>query len=159
MDMYTKKRRSEIMSRITSRDTRPELRVRSVLHRMGYRFRLHKEELPGKPDIVLPKWRVVVLVHGCFWHGHDCCEGHVPKSNAAYWAPKLERNRRRDAENAEKLRQLGWTRIVIWECQTYSLRKIEQRLREAMKSAGLGAKPGKRQLGCANNRRPMHNAI
>jgi DNA mismatch endonuclease (patch repair protein) len=139
MDVYTKKRRSEIMGRITSQNTRPEVRVRSALHRMGYRFRLHRKDLPGKPDVVLPKWRTVVLVHGCFWHGHNCCEGHVPKSNASYWAPKLERNRRRDSENAEKLRQLGWKRIVIWECQTYSLRKIEDRLREAMLAAQVVA--------------------
>jgi DNA mismatch endonuclease, patch repair protein len=99
---------------------------------MGYRFRLHRKDLPGRPDIVLPKWRVVVLVHGCFWHGHDCCEGHIPKSNAAYWEPKLERNRRRDLENAEKLKNLGWKIIVIWECQAYSLAKLEDHLRAEM---------------------------
>lgn len=131
-DIFSQKRRSEIMGRIVSRDTRPEVRVRSVLHRMGYRFRICRKDLAGKPDIVLPKWRTVVLVHGCFWHGHDCCEGHVPKSNTAYWAPKLARNRERDAANAEILRQLGWKRIVIWECQTYSLKKIEEFLREAL---------------------------
>ena len=134
-DIYSKKRRSEIMAGITSQDTRPEVRVRSVLHRMGYRFRLHGKGLPGRPDIVLRKWGVVVLVHGCFWHGHDCCEGHVPKSNTAYWAPKLENNRRRDAKNAEALRNLGWKLIVIWECQTYSLKKLEERLHEAMPQA------------------------
>jgi DNA mismatch endonuclease (patch repair protein) len=131
-DIYSKKRRSEIMAGITSRDTKPEVSVRRVLHRMGYRFRLHRKDLPGRPDIVLRKWRVVVLVHGCFWHGHDCCEGHLPKSNAAYWAPKLEKNQRRDIENAKLLASLGWKLIVIWECQTYSLKKLEERLREAM---------------------------
>jgi DNA mismatch endonuclease, patch repair protein len=132
-DVYSRTRRTEIMGRIASRDTHPEIRVRSVLHRMGFRFRLHRKDLPGKPDITLPKWRTVILVHGCFWHGHEnCCEGHVPKSNTGYWAPKLERNRQRDAENAVKLRSLGWHRITIWECQTYSLRKLEARLREAM---------------------------
>jgi DNA mismatch endonuclease (patch repair protein) len=141
-DIYSKGRRSEIMGRITSQDTRPEVRVRSVLHRMGFRFRLHRKDLPGKPDVVLPKWHVVVLVHGCFWHGHEnCCEGHVPKTNSAYWAPKLERNRRRDAENAARLQQLGWKRIVIWECQTYSLAKLEGRLREALLAAGAGIGP------------------
>ena len=119
------------MSHIGSTDTLPEMRVRQVLHRLGYRFRLHRKDLPGKPDIVLPRWRTVILVHGCFWHGHNCCEGHIPNSNKAYWAPKLEKNRKRDAENADKLWSLGWRLIVIWECQTYSLRKIEQRLREA----------------------------
>jgi DNA mismatch endonuclease (patch repair protein) len=134
-DMYSKKRRSEIMAGISSRDTQPEVRVRKVLHRMGYRFRLHRKDLPGKPDIVLRKWGVVVLVHGCFWHGHDCCEGHLPKSNTTYWAPKLEKNRRRDAENENALTILGWKLIIIWECQTYSLDKLEERLREAMQSA------------------------
>jgi DNA mismatch endonuclease (patch repair protein) len=131
-DMYSKKRRSEIMASIASRDTKPELRVRSVLHRMGFRFRLHNKELPGKPDIVLPKWRIIVLVHGCFWHGHNCCEGHLPKSNTAYWAPKLERNKRRDAENAKALAALNWKAIVIWECQTYSSKSIEKRLRDEL---------------------------
>lgn len=131
-DMYSRKRRSEIMASITSRDTQPELRVRSVLHKMGYRFRLHSKDLPGKPDVILPKWRVAVLVHGCFWHGHNCCEGHVPKSNTGYWESKLERNRRRDEENERLLNFLGWRLIVIWECQTYSLPKLEERLREAM---------------------------
>src|SRR5436309_444112 len=97
-DIVSKRRRSEVMRRITSTDTRPEVLVRRVLHRMGFRFRLHQKDLPGKPDIVLPKWRTVILVHGCFWHGHDCCEGHLPKTNTDYWAPKLERNRRRDEE-------------------------------------------------------------
>jgi DNA mismatch endonuclease (patch repair protein) len=133
-DMYSRKRRSQIMAGITSRDTKPEVRVRSVLHRMGYRFRLHVKDLPGRPDIVLRKWRVVVLVHGCFWHGHDCCEGHVPKSNTTYWTTKLERNRRRDAETANALMLLDWKLVVIWECQTYSLKKLEERLREAMPS-------------------------
>ena len=83
-DIYDENRRSEIMTRITSRDTLPEVRVRSVLHRMGFRFRLYRKDLPGKPDIVLPRWRTVILVHGCFWHGHEnCCEGHIPKSNSA----------------------------------------------------------------------------
>ncbi len=96
----------------------------------------------GKPDVVLPKWRVAVLVYGCFWHGHDaCCEGHVPKSNVTYWATKLERNRQRDAVNAEKLQRLGWKRIVIWECQTYSLAKLEGHLREALLAAGVGTRP------------------
>jgi DNA mismatch endonuclease, patch repair protein len=124
------------MGRISSRNTQPELKVRSVLHRMGFRFRLHVKVLPGKPDIVLPKWRTVVLVHGCFWHGHeDCCEGRLPKSNAAYWVPKLAKNRLRDIENLKKLRELGWGCVVIWECQTGSRKKLEECLRELMASA------------------------
>jgi DNA mismatch endonuclease (patch repair protein) len=91
---------------------------------------------------VLPKWHAVIFVHGCFWHGHDCCEGHIPKSNTDYWAPKLKRNKQRDRQNARELCKLGWTRIVIWECQTYSCRKIEERLRMAMLAAGVGIIPG-----------------
>jgi DNA mismatch endonuclease, patch repair protein len=134
-DIYSRRRRSQIMGRIVSKDTLPEIKVRKVLHRMGYRFRIHRKDLPGKPDIVLPKWRIVVFVHGCFWHGHDCCEGHIPKTNLSYWAPKLDRNRKRDVENAESLGNLGWKRIVVWECQTGSLKKLEDRLRETIHSA------------------------
>ncbi len=131
-DMYSSVKRSEIMRSITSRSTEPEIRVRRVLHRLGYRFRLHRQDLPGKPDIVLPRWKVAIFVHGCFWHGHDCCEGHIPKSNVGYWAPKLERNRQRDAENLAKLLQLGWAPLVVWECQTYSLPKLAGRVSDAM---------------------------
>src|SRR5262245_9703819 len=102
-DMYSQKRRSQIMATIRARDTLPEKRVRRVLHQMGYRFRIHRADLPGKPDIVLPKWKTVILVHGCFWHRHDCCEGHVPKSNADYWAPKLKRNTERDRQNVAEI--------------------------------------------------------
>ena len=145
-DIYSRKRRSDIMGRIVSKDTLPEVKVRSVLHRMGYRFRIHRKDLPGKPDIVLPKWKTIVFVHGCFWHGHDCCEGHIPKTNSSYWAPKLERNRKRDLENAEKLDKLGWKRIVVWECQTGSLKKLEDRLREAMQTV-LGTDDSKGREG------------
>src|SRR4051794_16548808 len=112
-DMFTKDRRSEIMRRITGKDTQPELRVRRTLHGMGCRFRLDREDLPGKPDIVLPKWRIVIFVHGCFWHGHDCKKGsrrRRPKSNTGYWNQKLDRNMRRDAEHSAQLAGLGWKR-------------------------------------------------
>jgi DNA mismatch endonuclease (patch repair protein) len=131
-DLYSKERRSEIMSRIRAKDTTPEVRVRRLLHKMGYRFRLHRKDLPGKPDIVLPKWRTVIHVHGCFWHGHTCCEGHVPKSNRRYWTPKLKRNARRDSEHAAELRELGWNQIVIWECETGNLQTLERQLRREM---------------------------
>lgn len=131
VDTYSRERRSEIMSRITSKNTTPETRVRSLLHQMGFRFRLHRKDLPGKPDIVLPKWMTVVMVHGCFWHGHDCCNGHVPKSNTAYWLSKLSRNRQRDLENSAKLSLLGWKQIIVWECQTGNVEKLRTRLLEA----------------------------
>ena len=135
VDIYTRRRRSEIMARIRSRDTKPEVRVRSVLHRLGYRFRIGRKDLPGKPDIVLAKWKTVVFVHGCFWHGHSCCEGHLPKTNAAYWAPKLLGNRQRDMRAMRALRELGWRCIVVWECQTGSLNKLEARLFRIMSRA------------------------
>src|SRR5687768_11437646 len=93
MDVFTKARRSEIMRRITDKDTQPEMAVRRLLHRMGYRFRLHRKDLPGNPDVVLPRWKTAVFVHGCFWHGHDCKKGsgnRRPKSNTAYWNTKID---------------------------------------------------------------------
>lgn len=117
-DTFTRQRRSEIMGLIRSTDTRAELTVRSMLHRAGFRFRLHSKTLPGKPDIVLPRHRTVILVHGCLWHGHENCRrGRRPKSNTEYWNRKIDRNLNRDAANAEILRELGWKRIVIWECE------------------------------------------
>src|SRR3984885_5136835 len=115
MDRISPDSRSKLMSRVAGRNTKPEIAVRSLLHRMGFRFRLHRKDLPGKPDIVLPKWMTVIMVHGCFWHGHDCCDGHVPKSNTPYWSSKLLRNRQRDVENSAKLSLLGWKQIIVWE--------------------------------------------
>jgi DNA mismatch endonuclease (patch repair protein) len=111
--------RRRIMQSIRKTNTRPELSVRSALHRMGYRFRLHRQDLPGVPDIVLPRLRTVVLVHGCFWHQHDCKLGRKqPKSNQDYWLPKLRRNMERDVSNAAALREAGWSVVVVWECET-----------------------------------------
>ncbi len=119
VDKLSKERRSWNMSRIRSRDTAPELAVRSVLHRLGYRFRLHRRDLPGRPDVVLPKYRVAVLVHGCFWHRHlACIDCSNPKTRRQYWGPKLLGNQKRDVRNRRLLRRLGWKPIVIWECQT-----------------------------------------
>lgn len=109
--------RSAIMSRIRSKDTKPEMLVRRELHRLGFRFRLHVRGLPGKPDIVLPKHRTVIQVKGCFWHGHTCIDGRIPKSNREYWVPKLLNNRRRDSSNDRKLRRLGWSVRNLWECR------------------------------------------
>lgn len=120
------------MSRIRSRDTTPELVVRSMLHRMGYRFRLHRKDLPGKPDVVLPRHRKVVLIHGCFWHGHGCKLGPVPKSNQDYWFPKIAGNRARDARNALALAELGWEALELWECEIRDLKRTEQRIKQFM---------------------------
>ena len=117
-DSLSKNRRSWNMSRIRGRDTKPELRVRSVLHRAGYRFRLHTRNLPGRPDIVLPKYRTVVFVHGCFWHRHEGCKfAYNPKSRKKFWEKKFRENTERDRRCARQLQRLGWRVIAIWECR------------------------------------------
>lgn len=111
-------RRSANMARIKGRDTGPEMRLRSVLHKARFRFRVCRRDLPGKPDIVFPRQRLAVQVRGCFWHQHeDCSAGRLPRSNLEYWQPKLEGNVRRDAEKDNALRALGWSVLVIWECE------------------------------------------
>lgn len=116
------------MSRIRSRDTGPEIAVRSVLHRLGYRFRLHRKDLPGSPDIVLPGRGTAVFVHGCFWHGHSCKRDKMPKSRTDYWADKIEKNRRRDARQRRRLRALGWRVVVVWECELKRPAKLISKL-------------------------------
>ena len=118
-DIVDKQTRSRMMSGIRSKNTRPELAVRSLLHRMGFRFRLHRTDLPGKPDIVLPRFRTVVQVHGCFWHGHtNCKNAHFPKGNNQYWTSKIRNNRERDLKNLAKLESLGYKTFEVWECET-----------------------------------------
>lgn len=118
------------MRRIKGRDTSPELRVRRLLHALGFRFRLHRKDLPGNPDIVLPRHKKVIFVHGCFWHSHDCGRGRrVPKSNVPYWTAKLERNRQRDTRNLEALRSAGWEPHVVWECETRDAALLASKLR------------------------------
>lgn len=118
-DKINQKRRSENMRRIKSKGMRPELVVRRLVHSMGYRFRLHVPELPGKPDLVFPSLKKIIEVRGCFWHQHgrQCIESHIPKSRTEYWRPKLQKNRRRDKLNLKKLEKLGWAVMVIWECE------------------------------------------
>ena len=109
---------TERMRRIRKIDTKPEMIVRRLLHAMGYRYRLHQSDLPGSPDIVLARHRKVIFVHGCFWHRHDCADGRkLPRSKPEYWAPKLERNRRRDEASSVLLHELGWRVLVLWECE------------------------------------------
>jgi DNA mismatch endonuclease (patch repair protein) len=117
------------MSRIGSKHTKPELVVRSLLHRLGYRFRLHRNDLPGRPDIVFIGRRKAIFVHGCFWHGHGCKIGKLPKSNLAFWAPKIERNRSRDRENRSKLERIGWAVEEVWQCEIKDIQSLEVRLR------------------------------
>jgi DNA mismatch endonuclease (patch repair protein) len=119
IDKLSRERRSWNMSRIKGRDTAPERVVRSLLHRMGYRFRLHSRDLPGRPDVVLPKHSTVILVHGCFWHRHRGCKNcTTPTSNREFWIRKLEGNAERDRQRARELGQLGWRVVRIWECET-----------------------------------------
>lgn len=128
MDTISRRRRSENMRRIRSGNTKPELVVRSLAHRMGYRFRLHRKDLPGCPDLVFPSKRKVIFVHGCFWHQHrGCIDGHTPKSNASYWSPKLTNNKKRDKKALSRLARLGWKCLVLWDCQT-SDKKLKGRL-------------------------------
>lgn len=118
------------MSRIRSRDTTPERVVRSVLHRMGYRFRLHAKELPGHPDIVLPRHSTVVLVHGCFWHQHPRCRfAYTPKTRRSFWQRKFEENKERDVRARRRLRNLGWRVVTVWECQTEDAKSLAAKLR------------------------------
>ena len=111
--------RSANMRAIRSKGMKPELAVRSLVHRLGYRFRLHRKDLPGKPDLVFGPRRKVIFVHGCFWHCHNCKLAHDPKSNRGYWGPKLERNRTRDQNNIDALKAAGWECLVVWECETW----------------------------------------
>ena len=120
--------RSENMRRIRSKGMLPELAVRSMVHRMGYRFRLHRKDLPGKPDLVFVSQRKVIFVHGCFWHAHACKTAHTPKSNADYWGPKLQRNKTRDRKNIKTLETAGWRPLVIWECETRTPDKVKRRV-------------------------------
>lgn len=121
--------RSANMRAIRSKGMRPELAVRSLVHKMGYRYRLHKKDLPGRPDLVFPSRRKVIFVHGCFWHAHKHCKAaHLPKSNLEYWGPKLERNRTRDRENIEGLNADGWESMVVWECEVKTQDELEKRL-------------------------------
>ena len=122
------------MSRIRGKDTKPELRVRSQLHRMGYRFRLHRKDPPGRPDIVLPKYDTVIFVHGCFWHRHKGCRfAYTPKTRVEFWETKFEQNVRRDRRNEAALRKRGWRIIRIWECETESFEALARLIRSRMK--------------------------
>lgn len=121
IDIFSKAKRSEIMAQIRSKDTKPERRVRNFLFRLGFRYRLHCKSLPGSPDLVFPKFKTVVFVHGCFWHAHPCKIGsgkRKPKTNTEYWNQKIRRNKLRDKNNRKKLSALGWEVVVVWECKT-----------------------------------------
>jgi DNA mismatch endonuclease (patch repair protein) len=124
-DVISRKKRSWIMSRVHGKDTGPELLVRSLVHRLGYRFRLHRRDLPGAPDLVFPATRKIIFVNGCFFHGHNCARGaRIPQSNRKYWIQKIGRNKKRDTRNQRKLRAAGWKVLVLWECRLKDEKKL-----------------------------------
>lgn len=129
VDRLTSERRSWLMSRVPSKNTGPELVVRQLLHRAGFRYRLHDPRLPGRPDLVLPRWHTVVCVNGCFWHRHGGCEkASSPKSNSQFWEQKFARNVQRDADVHSELRSLGWNVVVVWSCELTDRDALLQRL-------------------------------
>ncbi|MEY4177465.1 MAG: hypothetical protein RLY70_1039 [Planctomycetota bacterium] len=139
MDHLTPAERSQLMSRVRGKDTAPERLVRSLVHRLGYRYRLHVRDMPGRPDLVLPRFRAVILVHGCFWHQHHCPAGdRIPKTRVDYWRAKLEGNVRRDARQRRELKRLGWRVLVIWECEAerHSPERLARRIIRFLESDG-----------------------
>ena len=122
--------RSRIMRAVKSRDTAPEMTVRRLVYSMGYRYRLHRKDLPGKPDLAFKRRRKVIFIHGCFWHGHDCKRGaRVPKNNREYWETKITRNRERDRQHDEDLKREGWRVFVVWECQIREPEAVAERIK------------------------------
>ena len=129
MDRISKKHRSWNMSRIRSKDTMPERAVRSLLHKLGYRFRLNRKDLIGKPDIVLPRFRAVIFVHGCYWHRHKGCKfAYTPKTHSKFWQHKFDENVERDKYTINSLRKAGWRVLVVWECQVSNVESLAKRL-------------------------------
>lgn len=135
------------MGRIKGRDTAPEVQVRSILHRAGYRFRLHRKDLPGKPDIVLPRHRTAIFVHGCFWHRHKGCSNcSTPKSNVGFWETKFSGNVERDRRNVKKLRDSGWRVVVVWECELSRPDELNCRLLNLLRSSKNKLYPSERAM-------------
>ena len=125
-DIFSSHKRSQIMSRIGPKDSSPERYIRSLVHSMGYRFRLHRKDLPGSPDLVFPKYRKVIFVNGCFWHGHkNCKRAQLPQTNPVFWRRKIEGNIKRDKANCRKLKIAGWPYLVIWQCEIKQANKAK----------------------------------
>jgi DNA mismatch endonuclease (patch repair protein) len=132
-DRISEARRSWNMSRIRGKDTKPEIAVRSMLHRLGYRFRLHRNDLPGRPDIVLPSRKTVILVHGCYWHRHPGCRyAYSPKSRVDFWEKKFAENTARDRRNMDELQSIGWRALVVWECELREPDELKKRLKDKL---------------------------
>lgn len=155
MDTRTPEQRRHIMQSVKTRNTGPELVVRRLLRAMRLRYRGHRKGLRGTPDFIFPKFKVAMFVHGCFWHGHGCPKGRLPKSGLDYWAPKIERNRTRDAAATKALRKEGWRVITVWQCQTKNAERLERRFAKVfhMKMKGVrstgrraGVKVGRKRI-------------
>jgi DNA mismatch endonuclease (patch repair protein) len=132
-DRISEARRSWNMSRIRGKDTKPEIAVRSMLHRLGYRFRLHRNDLPGRPDIVLPSRKTIILVHGCYWHRHPGCRyAYSPKSRVDFWEKKFSENIARDRRNMNELQSIGWRALVVWECELREPDELKKRLKDEL---------------------------
>lgn len=129
MDTRNTAKRSEIMSAVRTKNTGPELFVRKLLFAQGYRYRLHRKGLPGRPDIVFPGRNKAVFVHGCFWHGHRCSKGKLPKSRLYYWRPKIAENKKRDSRNVIQLRRTGWRTLVVWQCEIKNDKMLMRKLK------------------------------
>lgn len=128
-DVFSRAKRSAIMSRIKGKNTAPELAVRKLVHSLGYRYRLHSDRLPGKPDLILPAHRKIIFVHGCFWHGHlNCRRAILPSTNVTFWKTKIAHNKLRDNSVKRKLSRDGWRVFVVWQCQTKDIKKLRNRL-------------------------------
>lgn len=136
MDVFTREKRSQIMSRVSGKNTKPEIAVRSLLHNMGYRFRLYRKDLPGKPDITLPKHKKVIFVHGCFWHGHtNCSRSKRPTTNKKFWRDKLDKNIARDIASVKALKQSGWEVLIVWTCEVNDTNKLKIKLLSFLESS------------------------
>lgn len=128
-DILSPEARSEQMRRIRAQDTAPEMRVRRLVHRLGYRYRLHRRDLPGRPDLAFPSRKKVIFVHGCFWHRHPgCSRTRTPKSRVSYWEEKFRSNVARDVRKQAELRTLGWDFLIVWECETHNLEEVARRV-------------------------------
>lgn len=137
-DIFGREKRREIMSRIRGRDTKPEMVVRRIAHGLGFRFRLHRRDLPGRPDIVFPRYRAVILVHGCFWHRHPGCKyAYSPKTRVQFWEEKFKNNVERDSRNERALRDLGWRTMVVWECEVKDHEQVAERIVSYLGGVGL----------------------
>lgn len=129
-DIFTKKKRSQIMASITGKETKPEISVRSYLFRQGFRFRKNVKTIPGKPDIVLPKYQTIIFIHGCFWHGHNCKKATRPTSNTEFWNTKIQGNIERDKQVKSELKKIGWKILTVWDCELKSKERFDDTMRK-----------------------------